>query len=275
LEICIFTNNTHLENNFVKSKKKSNITVNFHPYSELRKISKNITKPTIIYLDIADQTDSYQKDWGYLTKQKNIFPALLDPNTIIEDSFSLLHNGAVDYLAGPNIHNLFQEKRFALIQKYLEQYRSDYQKDSTEQENPIQPLANLIPASGWNDIKEGKEYSFYLLYIEIDDKEELEKKYNKANLSQTLAGFKAFIEKHIYPYSGRMWMWHDFGGVILFPYTSDKCQCLVSAFKIMLYRFLYDTEDSNFPHFISFRMAMHLGNLVYCRCRGRRYRLLR
>lgn len=263
MKVYFFSDNNTLEKKFDSAKTKSSLTVHFHPYSELRKIMKNNEKPAIVYIDLKNQEQSFQKDLKYLLNKEDIYPAVIDPGGIIADPGSLFLSGVVDYISEKNVKELLHEKRLKAVYDYLHKYRLDFSEAAPYDDIKNVESANFITATGWKEISEGREYTFSLLYIEFDDKEELVKKYNNVNLSQALAIFKTYIERHIIPYNGKIWMWNDFGGIILFPYAGGKCRSVVSAFKIMLYRFLHDVEESIFPHYISFRMAMHLGNFVY------------
>jgi len=263
VKVFIFTDNKDPEKNFNLTKNKSAFEILFFPYEEMRKVVKNNTEPAIVYLDLKNQEETYCKDIKYLLSKENIYTGVIDPGGIITDPGALFLSGITDYISGKNCSELPNEKRLKAVYEYLEQFRADFTKSAVYGSVRKNKDESYITASNWKEIAEGREYTFSLLYIEFDDKEELVKKHNNVNLSQALAIFKSYIERHITPYNGKIWMWNDFGGIILFPYAGGKCTCVVSAFKIMLYKLLFDAEESIFPHYVSFRMAMHLGNCVY------------
>ena len=112
---------------------------------------------------------------------------------------------------------------------------------------------------------EGREYTFCFMYIELDESVEMERKYGRKTLSKALASFKRFIENAVRPFNGRIWMWTGMGGIILFPFDLRSSDALKCGFRIMLIKSLYDVEESVFPNFLSFRLALHIGNTVYRR----------
>jgi hypothetical protein len=60
-----------------------------------------------------------------------------------------------------------------------------------------------------------------------------------------------------------MWIWTRFGGIVLFPFSGADCPALSCLFRLVLFRHLYDVEGSQFPNFLSFRLALMIGNLTY------------
>ncbi|KKK44265.1 hypothetical protein LCGC14_3167360, partial [marine sediment metagenome] len=100
---------------------------------------------------------------------------------------------------------------------------------------------------------------------ELDGREEMEKKYGLRNLGIALDSFRSFIDDSVKPFQGRLWIWSRFGGIILFPFDGSGCPQLKCGFKLMLFKHLYDIEESLFPSFISFRLALHIGNTVFVR----------
>ena len=73
------------------------------------------------------------------------------------------------------------------------------------------------------------------------------------------APLKGFVKK----FGGRLWMWFSFGGIVLFPFDAKSCPALTCGFRLMLFRHLYDVEGSYFPHFLSFRTVLQIGNTPY------------
>jgi hypothetical protein len=116
---------------------------------------------------------------------------------------------------------------------------------------------------GWQDIKLGKKYTFEIMFIELDEREEMEKRYGSKNLHAALQVFRKYIERNVNAYRGKIWIWSRYGGIILFPFGVNESSSVICAFRMVMYKFLHDAEESHFPNFISFRIAAHIGSLVY------------
>ena len=65
------------------------------------------------------------------------------------------------------------------------------------------------------------------------------------------------------PFGGRTWIWSRFGGIVLFPFDGRREQAAPCGLSMILYKHLYDIEESRFPHFVSWRMAAHLGEVAW------------
>jgi hypothetical protein len=122
----------------------------------------------------------------------------------------------------------------------------------------------LMPSgTDWSQVVPEREYTFCLTFIELDGREEMEKKYGVKNLTIALASFRSYLEAAVKPANGRLWIWTGFGGVVLFPFSGADCPALGCLFRLVLFRHLYDVEGSLFPNFLSYRLAMMVGNLTY------------
>ena len=50
---------------------------------------------------------------------------------------------------------------------------------------------------------------------------------------------------------------------MLFPFDGRREQAAPCGLSMTLYKYLYDIEESRFPHFVSWRMAAHLGEVAW------------
>jgi hypothetical protein len=103
------------------------------------------------------------------------------------------------------------------------------------------------------------------MYIELENKVGLKK-----NLSDVLIGaadnaFRSYIEQSVSRYMGRVWIWNDFEGIVLFPFDGTSCDAVSVCFGIVLSRKIYSVENPYFNRLLSFSIALHLGNTVYRR----------
>jgi hypothetical protein len=102
-----------------------------------------------------------------------------------------------------------------------------------------------------------------MMFVELDGAVEMVRMDGRDTLAQALGSFRKFVESLVGSFNGRIWIWSGFGGVILFPFNLKKSDALKCGFRLKLVKHLYDIEESVFPNFISFRLALSIGNLVY------------
>lgn len=263
MDVLIFSDNKSLFKKFA-APAQSKINLEIYAVDEVKKLLKKRNDVSLIYLDVSDmEEDEIKKQLKYLSNLKSIRFGVIDAKGAIDDVAAVFHAGGVDLLRKNNLGEGFNPKRLKLIEEYVANYRRDIDSQAVFSSQKESAADYIIQENGWAGIKEGREYSFFMLFVELDNVEEIARNYNKKNLEKALPVFRNYIEKNIGPYEGKFLFWNGFGGLILFPFYGKESQACMAAFKIMLYKFLHDVEESYFPHVISFRMALHLGNLVY------------
>ena len=216
----------------------------------------------MVYFDFSglEQSD-LEKHRRSLAKNRSIFFGALDPTQQITDVAELFHDGAVDYLGKAAIKEGISAKRIKKVRQYLERNRGDDLEQFETKPDAAQPFGES--GEDWDKIVVGKEYTFCMMFIELDGAAEMEKKYGRKNLDIALSSFKQYIDISVKPFNGRIWIWSSFGGLVLFPLVPKKSDPVKCGFRIMLFKHLYDIEESVFPNFISLRIAVHIGRTVY------------
>jgi len=215
----------------------------------------------LVYLDLsAFPASQVRAQLRRLLAREDLFVGVIDPKGTVKDVPSLFHDGAVDYLggdageAGPAPRRLLSVIAYA---RSLSRYPA-----GTETEGAV---ARPSRPSGrdWSGLVEGEEYTFSLLFIELDGVESLEGRFGAANLTEALASFREHIERSTAPFGGRCWIWSQFGGIVLFPFDGRSEQAASCGLRLTLHKYLYDVEESRFPHFVSYRLAAHLGEIAW------------
>ena len=268
MDLLIFSDNSRAHDYF--STFRRNKFFSGPVYYSLNELKKRVNLaeikniPTLIYLDRSTLSEEETGSlFRFLTRKCGIYWGLIDPQNQTRDIGALFQQGGADYAGSSVIQDGISLKRLKGVQKYLQEYRKVI-IDNPPDKGQAGILNNLIPVKqGWREIVPGKEYTFFLMYIEMDGKSEMEKKYGPSNLAVALNSFRDYVESSLQPYSGRLWIWSRFGGIVLFPFSPDNNGFIYSAFRMRLFKELYDVEGSLFPNFISLRIVLHAGNLVY------------
>ena len=102
-----------------------------------------------------------------------------------------------------------------------------------------------------------------MLYTEISIPAEMKKKSGSVHLNQLKKTFHDVIERETSCFNGRVWIWNEYGGLVLFPAGSRDSAAVISGIKIMLNRVPISVEDFDLHFSITIRAAMHLGPTVY------------
>lgn len=268
MELLIFSDSSQAQtyiNSFNRNKFFS--VPEYYPLNEFKKrvnLAEVKAIPALVYLDRSCLTEEeIDKLIKYLARKQGVYWGLIDPKNQSVDIGALFQQGGADY-AGPSVmKDGISLNRLKGVQKYLREYRKVI-VDNLPKKDQAEIPGGLMPVKqGWREIISGKEYTFFLIYIELDDKSDMEKKYGARNLSVALKSFRQYVESSLKPYGGRIWIWSRFGGIVLYPFSPDNTDFIYSVFRMKLFKELYDVEDSLFPNILSMRMVLYLGNLVY------------
>ena len=231
------------------------------PPARLAEIISSLGPADLLYLDLSSFTAAEARAWlKQLLHRCDLFVGIIDPKGTVKDVPSLFHDGAVDYVDGAAWKAGLPARRLGRAAAYARSL-----KRFPEAAGQAAPPARPCRPSGadWSRIREGEEYTFSLLFIELDGAEDLELRFGAANLTEALASFRAYVERSAAPFGGRTWIWSRFGGIVLFPFDGRREQAAPCGLSMTLYKYLYDIEESRFPHFVSWRMAAHLGEVAW------------
>jgi hypothetical protein len=216
--------------------------------------------PTLCYLDIASLPPGRLAGCLRLIRSRpQVSYGLIDRRGELRDVARLFQEGAADYVNREALRKGVGARRLLRVLAYLRTRRSEVPVGL-----PGATSGRLLPSgTDWSGVVPEREYTFCLLFVELDGREEMEKKYGVKNLGIALASFRSFLEGAVKPSHGRLWIWTGFGGIVLFPFSGADCPALGCLFRLVLFRHLYDVEQSLFPNFLSYRLAMMIGNLTY------------
>ncbi len=235
--------------------------VEIRPLKELKKALPSLEMAPLVYLDMQGLAEKEKSRLlALISANPKVRFSILDPTGGIEDVASLFHCGAVDYIGKRMVLTSPPAKRRSAPFVYARRIGAG--GDETAAANaPLDAQAEI--SNGWAEIEPGQEHSFAFLFIEVDQAEELKKRYEAENLAGAMATFREFIERIVKEHGGRLWMWARFGGLALFPLHERTPFAPMCGLRILLSSVFYDYEESLLPGRLSFRMALSVGTTVY------------
>ena len=233
-----------------------------------KKYVKNLSEPAIAYFDIFKTSErEYWEEIKLLLKQQIIFLGIIDSKSDAPDPAAFFHAGISDYIGKKQLLEGISQKRIKTILDFKTQKTSENKNEKSKK--MLSALATkdftakLVPDGDWKKIKNGEEYIFYFLYAEIDLTNDWKKTAGQSILKQIKNVFHNYIKQAIEPINGRVWMWNEFEGVILFPYTKKYHDAAVVAAKLIAHMPIASCEDFPFKMEISYRLALHVGETIY------------
>jgi len=262
VEIVLFTDKPSVEKQFDLLKRSRGFTFLHYPRSELRKTVKNLNRGAFLYLDISGlKDDERSKMLHFMARLKEFRYGIIDTEGAIQDVATLLHDGASDYVNKSVMREKISIKR---VRKAVQ----IHDLGPVPQGKAVKTANGqaIIPTgSDWSTVRQGQEYTFGMMYIELDDQSTMKNKMSDSQINTLMSAFKRYIERSIAPLKGRIWIWNDFGGLILFPFDGKRCDAPVVCFRLMLSRMIFSVEDTGLDRIFSYRIAFHIGNTVFKR----------
>jgi hypothetical protein len=263
VDILVFSDGRRAESYFRISRRSERFSVPaFLPRRDLKTALKASAPGSFIYLDLSGLTDTETAaQLRLLARSDHIHFGVLDPGGKVKDVAELFRQGAVDYAGKSVLQEGITLKRLNKVFLYLSGGGPAARLAGFEQRTAR--ATELESDLSWERIVKGREYLFYFLFVELDGKEEMVKNYGRDNLDIALGSFRNFISRGVAPFGGRIWIWSRFGGIVLFPFNRALPSPVECIYRLVLFKPFYDIEESLFPNFISFRIALHMGRTVY------------
>ena len=270
MDLVIFTDSKTVKNSFSAIERYRSSDLIYISPKSLRKDIKNICRKDIIYIDISGYSQKEINslfifwDLEFLNKYsfdcvQNFFSChflnlLITKTAFIPPKAELFFRNISDYIGKSLLKNSISPAR---IKKAVE-FREMPPEEETEKMKEDYILVN-----DWSEIKPGKEYTFIFLFIGIDNTDILKQRYNTDILVKMQNSLRNYLENFLKPFNGRMWIWNDFSGIILFPFNGKDSDAVLAACRLHLNQRIITIECLNINTVITFRLVMHIGNTVF------------
>jgi hypothetical protein len=265
VRVLVLTENRRLPKHFRLKKHKGVVSaVEFARHGDLAGLLARAEGPVLCYVDLSGADDrTLNRCLKALAARDDCAYGLIDPGRKVKDVARVFHEGAVDYIDRQGLQEGVDLVRLRRVRGYLQGAQPELLEQAAARVREQRTAGYLLSGADWSAVATGREYTFCMMFIELDGKEQMEKNYGPQNLSLALASFRKYVEGFVKSFGGRLWIWYSFGGLVLFPFSGDNCPALTCALRLMLFKHFYDIEISHFPNFLSFRAALHIGNTRY------------
>jgi len=228
---------------------------------------KKETEVSIAYLDVTGmETKEIRRHIKGLTKDENTILGIIDIKNEVDDPADLFHQGVSDYI-NKGLSSEIKPGRLKKVEEFGISCFSDKEQDCDkikEQAN-LPPKRKLVPQADWSKVIEGKNYSFCFLYVEMDLPSDWRKKAGADHLKKAKELFHNHIQRSVEPANGQIWMWNEFGGLILFPYDNSTNKPVQASIRMIFNRVISSVEEFPFKTRINYRLALHIGETLYHR----------
>jgi len=260
MDVVLFSENNEVKKSFSIAGKSRRLSIIFRSFTDIQASLRSLRGTVFVYIDISNLDHSlFDNILGYLSRQKKYGFGIIDPRGEVKDPSMLFYKGASDYIGRKLLKEGMTKER---MQKAL---RFPYQPASLKTKPVKSPPAEHYTPSGkdWKKVRAGWEYTFCLMYIELDDQNILREKFGDNQLKCIMSSFEKVVRKTVSEAEGRIWIWNEFGGLILFPFDGNSCRVCVTCLRLILSRNIISVEELKVNTLISYHIVLHIGNTVY------------
>ncbi|RJP24309.1 MAG: hypothetical protein C4529_02890 [Deltaproteobacteria bacterium] len=260
MRIFVYASGAGIKKLFSKVKGKD-ASVEFMDPPSLKSSLKDIPAGSLVYVDLSSlKPADIAKAMKLLHAAETLLWGVIDPKGIVKDSAEIFHRGGADYIGKELAKAPVNSARFTAVSNFLHIESGD--------DAPARLAISFKPSGrDWKEVKEGKEYTFCMIFIELDNQAVLRKNASDKQLGEVMRTFQGFVQKTMSNLNGRIWMWADFCGLVLIPFDGERCEAVLTCLRLQMNRTIISLEECDLGICLSYRIALHIGNTVY-RSRG-------
>jgi class 3 adenylate cyclase len=292
MDIIVFSDQKNITNIFCGLEKSRVHTLRFLTLKDLKKTARGLAAPCLFYVDISCVSD---RELDHLIKTLNKSTqagfGIIDHRETIKDKAALFFKGAADYLGREQCKQGVSAARIKDVLEFIRtenkaafpaanrrerapaaaqhaQREAAGQREGASAGAPLPKTAAALPskilrARSWNMVQPGNEYLFHMMFVELDGQYALSQRVGEKAVENLLSSFQSVVKTYTAAEKGRLWIWNDFGGIVLFPFTNKPSAIIASCMRLMLSRRIISIERCASKMLLSYRIVLHAGSTLY------------
>lgn len=257
MRVVVHSDSAHAAPCFKRIERGSEYEVEVHPTRDYRKNLRSLSPPLVLYLDIQGLSQAeVTRAVKYLGSTSGVLAGVIDPKGSVNDVAGLFHQGLFDYIGKRVWHEGLTLRRF---RRAVDAFSDRLATNGSSGAAP----SRIVAVDSWQKITSGNEYTFCFMFFELDLNEDWKTKSGREHLDRVTASLESHVQRTVAAVGGRIWMWSEYGGLVLFPFDGEGCEAILTCYRMMLNRTIISAEDFEFDTLLSYRIALHIGNTVY------------
>lgn len=257
MQVIVHSDSQRARDCFKRIRRGGEFEVEVYPSRDFRKNLRERREPFVLYLDIQSFSPAeITRALKSLSTATGVLAGVIDPKESIRDVAGLFHQGLFDYVGKTMWREGITLKRFRTA---VEAFSEELDSDDSEHIDG----ARLLPTESWSQITPGNEYTFCFMFFELDLNQDWKSKAGREHLERVTASLESHVQRTVSAINGRIWMWAEYGGLVLFPFDGRSCDAILTCYRMVLNRTIISAEDFEFDTLLSYRIALHIGNTVF------------
>jgi hypothetical protein len=218
---------------------------------------------SMVYLDVAGFERAELRRLLHRLHSAEVRFAILDIERTVEDIAELFYLGACDYVDERVLSVGLSNAR---IRRALA-FREGAEPAATDHPSSPAPREVQGPMDvgrlDWDTICDGSEYRFVMLYAGVDPITGKHRESTDRATHDSRTAFKDLVSRYVAPIGGRVYMWKEEEGILLFPYHEENTEPANSCFRMMLNKVILNADHLSRLAPVTWRLALHVGSTTY------------
>lgn len=269
MEVVVFSDSNTMRSCFGAVERSRKHAVRYESLQDLSQWLRNGHHRGLVYVDVTGMSAAARtRLLRRLSRHDRVVYSVIDPRNQVIDPAALLRNGAVDYVNRSVYSAGITCKRVDEISAFVKSAHPDLPAPAAAKEaGPLPGSADgrrlIVSGEDWNRVQLSREYTFLMLFAELDNAFDYTNRTSERYTTSLVNSFQRLLEEATAAYHGRVWMWREFGGIMLFPFSGGSCPAVLACVRMILSRPLDNIEKFDLKTGLSYRLSLHLGNTVY------------
>ncbi len=280
MKVYLFSNGSHSASAFASLKRSRRYDFEIAEPADPMRAIRSCSPKDFVYVDASHIEGD--KLLAFVRKLRRVASCpfgIVHASNLPADPSRIFFAGASDYIGADALERGITTRRMDEVIGFIERRelerseaavpasRADGTAVVDAAEDADAPAADasrhIISGSDWDGIEPSHEYTFWLLFAELDDISHYANHTSGAHTDELVTAFRKRVTEVVAPYNGRVWIWKKTGGILLFPFDGSTCNPVVPMMRLVLNRAIADVEEYGLKSETSFRLALHLGNTVF------------
>lgn len=248
---------------FVKLGNQKKHTVILVAPQEIEKSIRQKREADIIYLDTAAFSETkISTIINNARTTAGLLIGIIDSRGAIKDPALLFLHGPSDYI-GTALAKIPQSaSRFEKIIGLLSRQKNPEQT-AGKSPRPSGLTTTMAVATGWDAVKPGQEHLFTMMHVELDGQKGFSQRLDRGAIGSLVDHFQKAVAAAVTNEHGRVWIWKDFGGIVLFPAGRKPDDVVASCLRLMLSRRSLSIDMREHKVLLSYRIVLLNGSTIY------------
>jgi len=269
VHVYVCSDDPRVKKIFARAAASKKISLEFLAAAAAPAAAKRARPPALLYVDSGSLAKRRLASVSAALPAGRAGFGIVDPAGEVADPAQALREGAADYL-GPKLcrAGVTAARLEAALAAPASASPAVKAAANGRRKKECGDPSRANSSRDWKSVRPGCEYLFHMLYVELDGLKDTGLRSAESTVGRLIAYFQSAVERAVAAQRGRLWIWTDFAGIVLFPSAVPADAATAACLRFMLSRRMVSMDQNIQKLLFSYRLVLIDGTTVY-RERGR------